>query len=145
MIGIPEPLQHLFVAAGWQRRNFPIVAAGRPPAESYCLVLIEEFAGLRVGEVGPGSETAASDVRFYEKARPEVQSVSRPWSNQVGNTAAFATAHNDHMILLVNDEGEFLVFTDPDESLYRAGKDFGQLMKALLCGYSLGPQLRRDA
>ena len=146
MITIPSTLQPVFIAAGWRAAD----PSSRPvedakSATDRCRVIIGEFGGLRVGQSGPGIEVAASDVHFYSGPRPEVGEVTLPWRRQVGSTAAFATAHNDHMVLLVNDAGEFFVFTDPDEKLYNVGKSFGDLLQRLIWGYALGVPRRRDA
>ena len=146
MLTVPEELRPAFAAAGWNpTRSSSETFAAATRATDRCRALIGEFGGLRVGKAGPGTEVAASDVHFYSTQRPEVSGLSLPWLSLIGTAAAFATAHNDHMILLVNDAGEFFVYTDPDEKLYNTGKNFGELLKRLLWGYTLGVPLRRDA
>lgn len=146
MLSLPLSIQQLFLAAGWQphpasRSADPdhASAAGRAAA------ILQQFAGLHVGEVGSGAEQAKSDISFYSQLRPTVSAVTSPWRRQVGNCAAFATAHHDHMVLFVNDQGRYFVFTDPDSCLYPLGDSFGNAMHTLLLGYSYGASLTCDS
>lgn len=146
MLSLPPSIQQLFFAAGWQPQPLPksadpdyASAAGRATA------ILRQFAGLHVGEVGSGAEQAKSDISFYSQLRPAVGVVTSPWHLQVGNCAAFATAHNDHMVLFVNDQGRYFAFTDPDSRLYPLGDSFGNGMHTLLLGYSYGASLPRDS
>jgi SUKH-3 immunity protein len=116
-----------------------------PSAQDRAEGVIRQFRGLRVGAVGPGRELAASDVHFYSSARPEVASVVRAWSHQLGELAAVATAHHDHIILFVNSTGGFYAFTDPDERLYSIGQSFGEAMERLLLGLRYGASIPQDA
>jgi len=145
MLSLPKLVEPLFVRAGWQPRRdghldtpsngFPQMLAGW---------IIGEFGGLSVGESGPGTAQAASDVHFYTHLRHEISDVVAPWSARVGEAAAFATAHHDHVILLVGNGGRFYAFTDVDERLYDAGDEFGSLMYRLLFGYSMGTEVGRN-
>jgi len=87
---------------------------------------------------------AASDVHFYQHIRPDQSAVVQPWERTVGEVAAFASAHHDHMILFVAADGRFYIFTDPDEQLYAGPQGFGELMRRLLWGYHYGPTISKD-
>jgi len=145
MLALPEIILPIFVAAGWTAGD---ASTGQPDvptsAESRVTAILRQYAGLQVGECGPGTETAASNVFFYRSARSEVAEILSPWHSQIGSCAAFATAHNDHMILFINDEGSYFAFTDVDECLYRLSGNFGEVMKTLILGYQLGAPLPRD-
>lgn len=136
----------MFAAAGWtQQRPNADRASGEVSADAIVDAILAQFSGLQVGQCGPGTEEAASDVCFYRAPRAEVSSVLAPWRLQVGKCAAFATAHHDHMILFVNDDGEYFAFTDPDERLFQLKGGFGEIMQSLLVGYRFGTALPRDA
>lgn len=49
------------------------------------------------------------------------------------------------MVLLAGAGGQFYVYSEPDGRLYAGGRDFGELMRKLLWGYQLGPDVSRDA
>ena len=101
--------------------------------------IIGEYGGLLVGETGPGTEQAASDIHFYTRL-----GVATAWTSRIGEVAAFATAHHDHMVLLIGKGGRLYVFTEVDGRLYDAGNDFGDLMYRLLFGYSMGQEIPRS-
>jgi hypothetical protein len=144
MLNLTSLIEPLFVSAGWN--PIPI---GRPQPDEVAsgharaLEVLNQFGGLHVGQTGPGTEQAASDVHFYALPRPDLSAIIYPWTPEVGVCAAFATAHNDHMILFVNDAGEYFVFTNPDECLYKLAGTFGEAMQTLLWGYRYGLPLAR--
>jgi hypothetical protein len=146
LLSLPKLIEPLFLRAGWQPgRDRHVQTPANAGPEMLATCIIEEFGGLSVGESGPGTEQAASDVHFYSHLRrSEVSEVVAPWSDRVGEVAAFATAHCDHMILLIGSGSRFYVFTDVDERLYDAGTDFGNLMYRLLFGYRIGSEVCRD-
>jgi len=144
MLKVLEPIESLFLAAGWK----PVQEAAQKQeahasAHLRAHEIARQFGGLRVGQAGPGTEQAASDVHFYSAPRPEVSAVISPWEADVGACAAFATAHNDHMILFVNHAGEYFAFTDPDDCLYKLEGTFSEAMQKLLFGYRFGAPLTR--
>lgn len=142
---VPELIEPLFVRAGWQpRRGEEMGSTSNRIPQVLAARIVAEFGGLSVGKTGPGTELAASDVHFYTRLRPEVSEVVAPWSSRIGEAAAFATAHHDHIILLVGSGGRFYAFTDVDERLYDAGDDFWRLMHRLLFGFSVGTEVRRN-
>jgi hypothetical protein len=135
----------MFLAAGWQPS--PPAARANPPASAHqrAKAIIAEFGSLRVGAVGPGQDLPAGDIHFYSHARPESSAVGRAWSSRVGELAGFASAHHDHIIVLVGSTGEVYAFTDPDERLYFIGQTFGEAMERLLLGVGYGSPIPRDA
>ena len=145
MVPLPQLIEPLFVDAGWKPGSEEVDESKLVSAQRIVTEILKHFGGLRVGQSGPGTEQAASDVSFYSSYRPEVSAVVSPWKPQVGECAAFGTAHNDHMILFVNDAGTYFVFTDPDERLYQLRGSFGEAMQTLLWGYSYGTPLSRAA
>ena len=144
MFKLPALIETIFKAAGWQPHAPVNDACAEGTSTQIATEIVRQFGGLRGGEAGPGTQHAASDVSFYAKLRPEVSAVTQPWRQRIGNCVAFATAHNDHMILFVNDQGLYFTFTDPDERLYELGLSFGNAMHTLLFGYQYGAPLARD-
>ena len=143
MLQLSPSITPIFQTAGWSASpSYPAHAEAINPIDA----ILAEFCGLTVGQCGPGVEQAASDVHFYANARPEVaRAILSTWENQVSNAEAFATAHADHMILFVDQAGNFYAFTDPDERFYAAGNSFSDLMQRLLLGYPIGRELTKDA
>jgi hypothetical protein len=145
MLQLPSSVETLFLRAGWRptaesSMQLPEALSAPDRAEE----VINQFSALQVGAVGPGRELTASDVHFYSRVRPEVADVVRMWSRQLGELAAFATAHDDHIILFVNSAGAFYAFTDPDERLYSIGSSFGEAMERLLLGIGYGAPIPQD-
>ncbi|WP_445228129.1 SUKH-3 domain-containing protein [Comamonas sp. MYb21] len=146
MLSLPPSIEQLFLTAGWRPHpTSKSVDADNANSEGLATAILRQFAALHVGEIGSGVEQAKSDISFYSQLRPTVSAVTSPWRLQVGNCAAFATAHNDHMILFVNDQGRYFVFTDPDSCLYPLGDSFGNAMLTLLLGYKFASPLARDS
>lgn len=142
MFELPPLIEPLFRAAGWQGPKSH-AQPSETPATAYAIAsqIVDEFGGLTVGTCGPGTEMATSDVCFYERLRSDNSDLFKAWAEKVGEVAAFASAHHDHMILSVGANGIFYVFTDPDHQLYEGPHDFGELMRRLLWGYSYGPTI----
>lgn len=146
MLTLPPSIKQLFFAAGWQPHTASKSAdPDNASSEGIATAILRQYAALHVGEVGSGAEQAKSDISFYSQLRPTVSVVTSPWRLQIGNCVAFATAHNDHMILFVNDQGRYFAFTDPDRRLYLLGDSFGNAMHTLLLGYNYGASLPRDS
>ena len=146
MLSLPAIIEPMFIAAGWRHGDALVTfKQDTTSADEHASQILRQFGGLHVGEIGPGTEVSASDVRFYADPRPEVSIAAQPWKRHVGKVVAFATAHHDHMILFVSEKATYYVFTDPDERLYSAGASFGDLMQRLLYGYQLGALVERDA
>ena len=144
MFNLPALIETMFEAAGWQPQAAVNDVPSAQASTQIATEIVRQFGGLRVGEAGPGTQQAASDISFYAQLRPEVSAVTQPWRQRIGNCLAFATAHNDHMILFVNDQGLYFTFMDPDEQLYELGRSFGHAMNTLLFGYDYGAPLARD-
>jgi hypothetical protein len=143
---LPPSVEAMFLAAGWRpstrgRSEAQLAAT----AEQRAAEVIARFAGLRVGAVGAGRDLPASDIHFYSRVRPEVAVVARMWFSQVGELAGVATAHHDHIIVLVGSTGEFYAFTDPDDRLYSIGQTFGEAVERLLLGVEYGSPIPPDA
>jgi len=145
MLEIPSLLEPLFRAAGWQgpKKSF----FENPPVSAQAIAshILDEFGGLLVGSSEPGTEMIASNVRFYKHIRLDQSVIVQPWERQIGKVAAFASAHDEYMVLFAGANGSFYVFTDPDEQLYVGPQDFGELMRRLLWGYPYGPTIPKDA
>lgn len=145
MLDLPALIEPLFRAAGWQGpRDRPLLDTPPVSAHANASQIVDEFGGLTVGTCGAGTEMAASDVRFFERAHSGKSKLFQAWERQIGEVVAFASAHHDHMILLVGANGRFYVSTDPDDQLYAGPHDFGELMRRLLWGYSYGPTVPKD-
>ena len=110
MVDLPLSVQDLFVSAGWKASG----ATTSSPciAVEFARQLIAEFAGLRVGRAGSGRDLATSDIHFYSHLRPEVSVVGEPWLSGLGPLSGIATAHHDHIIVLVGSGGQCYAFTD---------------------------------
>lgn len=146
MLKLPELIAPLFRAAGWcaSDRRYPETEVP-PLAEDLARCIAREFGGLQLGDCCAGTAQAASDIRFYKEFSLRWCEVVAPWQGHTGNLWAFASAHHDHMVLLAGAGGQFYVYSEPDGRLYAGGRDFGELMRKLLWGYQLGPEVSRDA
>ena len=136
----------LFEAAGWKPQISGRVSDGEwTSAADVGRAVISEFSGLLVGATGAGREQAAGNVHFYTASRPEASVIVEAWRLQAGHLEAIASAHNNHIIVFVSQDGTYYAFTDPDEQLYAIGQTFGGAMECLLLGLRFGPALDRDA
>jgi hypothetical protein len=145
MLSIPSSIEPLFLRAGWQVPAQPRATQGVRSAEGHAAAVMAEFGGLRVGAVGAGRDLAASDVHFYAEPHQEETSLVERWLSQLGSLAAVASAHHDHMIVLVDADGRFYAFTDPNDRLYLVGHAFGEAMERLLLGFEYGAPIPPDA
>ncbi|SMC28089.1 hypothetical protein SAMN02745857_03112 [Andreprevotia lacus DSM 23236] len=146
MLALPELIIPLFRTAGW-RPSAAWHAGGHTAlsAADAARHIVDEFNGLCVGSCGPGVEQAAGDVRFLAAVPVLPSGFLAPWQPAIGEVCQFACAHHDHMMLFAGAGERYYIFTDPDERLYAAGNDFGELMRILLWGYRFGPEIARRA
>ena len=103
-------------------------------------IVLAQFDGLEVGEVGAGRELSASDISFRSEAFNFGGEFHNYWSNLNTSLYSFASAHHDHMLLLVDENNVFYIFTDPDEQLYKIGT-FEETIKRVLLGINYGVAL----
>jgi hypothetical protein len=143
---LPSSVEALFRSAGWREVQRAEASGSKvSSAAESAAELIAEFGGLHVGATGSGQDIAASDVFFYERPRPDVSVVVNAWHSHLGELAAFANAHADHIIVFVDSGGDFYAFTDPDEKLYFIGSSFGEAMERLLLGMRYGSAIGPSA
>ena len=140
-----EYLNTLFLEAGWHKgRN--IILEGildvDCDAHSAAVQVLKEFGSLSVGQTGSGRECAASDIGFYPRPRYEAEGICQEWEAKVGKLVAIASAHNQHMLILINSEGFLYIFTSADEQLYFGGS-FQETVAKLLLGLSYGPVIEK--
>ena len=139
-------INKLFTDAGWyEGRKFKVkTLASNSSSAAYknAVNLLTEFGGLNVGEVGPGREQSASDICFKADALDFRSELHNYW--EILNTSLFtvASAHHDHMLLLVDDSNDFYIFTDPDEQLYLVGS-FEETVKRVLLGLNYGMPIEK--
>ena len=140
-----EYLNKLFVDAGWHEGRVVTLSGLKEldcPAHSYAVKLLSEYGNLSVGEVGSGRECAASDIRFFDRPRYEANELSSLWKAELGVLVGVASAHRDHIMLFVGSDGNFYIFTDPDEKLYFGGS-FKEVTSKLLLGLNYGTPIRQ--
>ncbi len=141
-----EYITKLFVDAGWhegrQVEGINQASNSSSTAHKNAAAVLAEFGGLDVGEVGPGRELSASDISFRTQAFDFGNEFHNYWQSLEVSLFAFASAHHDHMLLLVDDENSFYIFTDPDEQLYKVGS-FEETMKRVLLGINYGAALEK--
>lgn len=145
LIPFESILKH-FREAGYQKNPIDSAINDKPhSAPERVNEIISEFGGLRVGQTGAGCEQAASNIHFYSEANLTNDSLLvEAWNSKIGKLSAFATAHNDHIIIFVSDIGNYYAFTDPDECLYMVGSTFGEAMERILLGYCYGSAITYD-
>ena len=141
-----EYINKLFLDAGWHKgRKIKIrkpLFGVKNVAHQNANTILAQFGGLEVGEVGAGREVSASDISFRSEAFDFGSEFNNYWSNLNKSLFAFASAHHDHMLLLVDDDNIFYIFTDPDEQLYKIG-GFNETVKRVLLGISYGEPLEK--
>jgi hypothetical protein len=139
-------LEKLFTDAGWfEGRKFQVkkkFLKSFEAAYNNAVVVLSEYGGLNVGEVGSGREQSASDICFRTEAFDFSNEFHNHWLDLDSSLFAFASAHHDHMLLLVDDSNEFYIFTDPDGQLYKVGS-FGETVKRVLLGINYGVALEK--
>jgi len=137
-------IEKLFTDAGWhQGRKIKVkkqVLNSLKSAYKNAVSVISECGGLNVGEVGAGRELSASDICFRTETFDFGSEFNNYWENLNTSLFAFASAHHDHMLLLVDDNNDFYIFTDPDEQLYKVGS-FDETVKRVLLGLNYGVAL----
>ncbi len=112
------------------------------PAYKNSVKLLKEYGGLKVGEVGPGRDLSASDVCFDTKTYDFGKEYHNYWNGINKSMFTVASAHRDHMLILVDEQDIFYIFTDPDEQLYRGGS-FEETMKKVLLGLNYGRSIEK--
>ena len=137
-------LSKLFSDAGWHEDRIFDVRGTTPSnaAHMHAIDVLSKYGGLAVGEVGPGRDLSASDISFKTEPFDFSSEFHNHWKSLKVSLYAFASAHHDHMLLLVDEQGEFYIFTDPDEQLYQIGCLKDMLAKVLL-GTSYGAPLEK--
>jgi hypothetical protein len=134
---IPESILPLFLKAGW----FDGRDTGFKTAQQnvFAANIFKEFGGLQVGESGAGQECTRSDVCFFNDFNETIDEADdyKHYENELGQLSLIADAHNNHMQVLLAEDGWFYVFTIPDSKLYFAGENFGEAMERLLLGRQL--------
>ncbi len=139
-------INKLFIDAGWHEgRKFRVKPQELNLSNSAyknSVVVLMEFGGLNVGEVGVGRDLSASDISFRTEAFDFGGEFHNSWTGLNISLFAFASAHHDHMLLLVDDDNEFYIFTDPDEQLYKIGS-FKETIKRVLLGINYGVALEK--
>jgi hypothetical protein len=139
-------IEKLLVDAGWyrgrkvkvKRKLFAIRSAAKLNADK----IIQEFGGLHIGEVGVGREQSASDISFRNASYEFSNEFWNQWPELESELYSFASAHNSHIHLFVNDHNEIYIFTDPDEKLYLGGS-LTETMNKLLLGLKYGSELEK--
>ena len=141
-------ITELFIKAGWhegRKFNVETLSSGSiSAAYGNAVSVLREYGGLNVGEVGTGREMSASDIAFRSGVLDFGREFHNYWGDQKLSLFAFASAHHDHMLLMVDANNEFYVFTDPDEQLYKIGS-FDETVKRVLLGISYGVALEKNA
>ncbi len=112
------------------------------PAKSNAVDILKEYAGLSIGEVGAGRDTSASDISFRKNTFSFSSEFHNRWPSLNKELYAIATAHHDHMMLLVDENKNTYIFTDPDEELYFGGT-FQKMIKKVLLGISYGTPIKK--
>lgn len=142
-----EYITKLFSDAGWHEgRNIKIKTpffGVKNVAHKNANVVLAQFGSLEVGEVGAGRELSASDISFRSEALNFGGEFHNYWSELNTSLYAFASAHHDHMLLLVDEDNVFYIFTDPDEQLYKIGS-FDETVKRVLLGLNYGVALEKS-
>lgn len=83
-------------------------------------------------------------VIYVSTTEARTRNVIEPWRNSIGNLFAIADAHNEHMIIFVDQFEKVYLFTDPDGKLYSLGSSLADACETLLLGKDVGPPIPRD-
>lgn len=141
-----EYINKLFLDAGWfEDRKIKIklpLFGSINAAHKNANIVLAQFGGLEVGEVGAGRELSASNISFRSEAFDFGGEFHNYWSNLNTSLYSFASAHHDHMLLLVDENNVFYIFTDPDEQLYKIGT-LEETIKRVLLGINYGVALEK--
>jgi hypothetical protein len=134
-------IQKLFDDSGWYKGRSTKVQNNVldlfKPAYKNALKIIKEYGGLTVGEVGPGRDLSASEICFYSKTFDLGKEFNHYWSGNISSLFSVASAHRDHMQIVVDENNNFYIFTDPDEKLYFGGS-FQYTVNKVLLGLNYG-------
>ena len=139
-------IKKIFTDAGWHEgREFKVkakVLSSANAAYQNAVNILSEFGGLDIGEVGPVRELSASDISFGTETFDFGSEFHNSWEKLNTSLFVVASAHRDHMVLLVDDSNNFYIFTDPDEQLYLVGS-FEETVKRVLLGLNYGEPLEK--
>ncbi len=139
-------INKLFLDAGWHPgREFRVktkISYSFNTAYTNAVKVLSEYGGLKVGEAGPGRELSASDIRFNTETFDFGSEFHNYWVNLNTQLFAVASAHRDHMLLLVDNSNNFYIFTEPDEQLYFIG-GFKETVERVLLGINYGVPLEK--
>lgn len=137
-------IQKLFSDSGWyEGRNTKVqhnVLDFFKPSYKNALKVMKEYGGLTVGEVGPGRELSASEICFYTKTFDLGEEYNNYWAANITRLFAVASAHREHMLIVVDDDDNFYIFTEPNEQLYFVGS-FKDVVNKVLLGLNYGDAL----
>ena len=130
----PSVLQKLN-AAGWYEGRSVEVPEGLAPAPfPAAYVVLREFGGLHVGEVGPGLECATSDVHIdptiAAHLSPELIEYGQRMDTQLFVLGEF---HRSHGYLVIDIDGKTYLLND---SLIPFADSFPESLEKLLLGLS---------
>ena len=138
-------IQKLFEDSGWyEGRNVKVqtnVLDLFKPAYKNAIRVLKEYGGLTVGEVAPGRDFSASEICFYSKTFDLGKEFDKYWTN-INSLFSVASAHRDHMQIVVDEFNNFYIFTDPDEQLYFGGS-FQDTVNKVLLGINYGNALSK--
>ena len=135
-----EYLQKLFTKSGWyEGRSILLEDLQERDCLSHenAINILKEFGGLSVGETAPGRECAASNIDFYLRPWYEAYRICERWEASAGKLTAIASAHHQHILLMVNTKNDLYIYTEPDEKMYFGGS-FQKATSKLLLGLDYG-------
>ncbi len=139
-------IKKLFTDAGWHEgRKIKVktkILNSFNSAYKNAIDVLSEYGGLSVGEVGSGRELSASDICFKTETFDFGSEFHNYWVNLNVSLFAVASAHHDHMLLLVDESNNFYIFTDPVEKLYLVGS-FEETIKRVLLGINYGSSIEK--
>jgi hypothetical protein len=141
-VQIPQSIQPLFVAAGWQsNRRVPVnpnVPVGHPAHD-----ILSELGGLHVGQRGPGIECATSDVKFdFCDGDSETVDI---WSRLLeARLVGVAELDKGYGWLLVDASGRCFGADLVSDNFYFYGATFDEAVERLLAGRRARPVIRPD-
>ena len=99
-----KQVRDLFRNAGWyENRKVKVENPSRnlKSAHRNAIAVLEQYGGLKVGEVKAGRELSAGDISFMTNPYKFNQSYNKQWPNLNTTFFVFASAHNEHMLLMV--------------------------------------------
>ena len=97
----------MFTNAGWHEgRQIKVktkLFKSLNSAYKNAIDVLSEFGGLSFGEVGAGRELSASDICFKTETFDFSSEFHNYWANLNVSLFAVASAHRDHILLLVDE------------------------------------------